>query len=192
MQKGKFGFSLWLYPFISLWLMLFNQTLANVLILGFVIAVEKDEWAVKQCAHVLMFSIYWAMYNFIMDMITGWFESVPLIGGVAAAPLNILDTVVWIVLVILCFALGLSRLKHGEDIGLPGKNVINRAYGYAHRRWDDRNQDYGRQYDQPPHGDYAYEQRPGYHERQYPREPERGQQYRQYEPAPPPPPPPMR
>ncbi len=89
--------------------------------MGFVIAVEKDEWTIKQCAHVVMFNIYWSVYDYIMGMFTGGLNAIPFVGGVIAAPLNIIDTIVWVVLVVLVMIQGLGKLKNGQDISLPGK-----------------------------------------------------------------------
>lgn len=121
MAKGKFGFSLWLYPFIAMWTVLVGPSLASVLILGFVLGAEKDEWAVKQCIHVVMFNIYWNVYKTIMGFLSG----IPLLGMV----LSVIDVIVFIVMLVLILILGLGRLKNGYDIGLPGRGIVNRAYG---------------------------------------------------------------
>lgn len=123
MEKGKFGFALWLYPFIALWTVMVGPTLGSLLILGFVIAVERNEWVIKQCAHVVMFNIYWELLNYIMDALS----SIPILGLV----FGIIYYVVWVVIVILAFVLGLGRLKRGHDISLPGSRIINRAYDMA-------------------------------------------------------------
>lgn len=122
MQKGKFGFYLWLYPFISLWTILTGSPLGCLLIAGFVIAVEQDEWTIKQCLQALMFSFYWSIY----DVAMGYAKQIPVAGFI----FSIIDFIVWLVLIILVMVIGLSRLKKGREIGLPGKGTVNRAYGY--------------------------------------------------------------
>lgn len=133
MQKGKFGFSLWFYPFIALWTILTGSPLGCLLIAGFVIAVEQDEWAIKQCLQALMFSFYWSIYNVAMD----YAKQIPVAGFI----FSIIDFIVWLVLIILVMVIGLSRLKKGREMGLPGKGIVNRAYGYI--------QQYVRQPQQP-------------------------------------------
>jgi len=49
MRKGQFGITYVCYAVIAMILAWFGQTLALVLLTAFMIAVEKDEWASKQC-----------------------------------------------------------------------------------------------------------------------------------------------
>lgn len=121
MQKGKLGFSVWLYPFLALWSVLMGNLVSTLLIVGFAIAVEKDEWCTKQCLHAVMFQIYWG----VLDVVMSYFTALPLAGYVFA----VIDFIIWLILLILVFIVGLGRLKRGEDIGLPGKGIVNRAYG---------------------------------------------------------------
>jgi hypothetical protein len=136
MQKGKFGFALWLYPFIALWTVLLWEPFASIAIMLFVIGVEKDEWAIKQCIHVVMFNIYWSIYLYIMDLLT----SLDLIGIV----FSIIALVIWIIMMILTLLLGILRLRFGHDILLPGKGIVNRAFGLV--------QSFQQNYGQPQYG----------------------------------------
>lgn len=142
MQKGKFGFYLWLYPFISLWTILTGSPLGCLLIAGFVIAVEQDEWTIKQCLQALMFSFYWSIY----DVAMGYAKQIPVAGFI----FSIIDFIVWLVLIILVMVIGLSRLKKGREMGLPGKGIVNRAYGYI------------QQYIQQPQPQYQAPSQPQY------------------------------
>lgn len=121
MQKGKFGFSVWLYPFISLWLILTGSILGSLVIVGFAAIVEKDEWTTKQCLQVLMLSIYWSFYQTISNL----FIRIPLIGSV----FSIIDSIIYIVFIVVIIVLGLLKLRKGMDMNLPGKGIINSAYG---------------------------------------------------------------
>lgn len=184
MEKGKFGFSLWLYPFISLWTVLLGFELATIGILLFVIAAEKNEWVIKQCAHAVMFMVYWYLIGFIFDFVSGMFTGIPFVGGLIGTVFDIIYGIFWIVIVILVLVLGLGRLKKGGDIGLFGKGIVDRAFGvvsgYAaqHGYHTQPQQPYGQQqWQQPP-------QQQGYAPAPPPPPPQAAQ------PAPPPPPPP--
>lgn len=113
--------SSWFYPFLALWSLLLGSFVTTLLIVGFAIVVERDEWCTKQCLYVVMFQIYWGLLNTIMSFL----KSIPLAGFV----FSIIDFIIWLVLLILVFAIGLGRLKNGKDSGLPGKGIVDRAYG---------------------------------------------------------------
>jgi hypothetical protein len=139
MQKGKFGFSLWLYPFIALWTVLLWEPFASIAIMLFVMAVEKNDWAIKQCIHVVMFNIYWSIYLYVIGFLT----AIPLIGTV----FSVIDFVVWVIMMVLITVLGIMRLRNGQDIGLPGKGIVNRAFGLM--------QNFQQNYGQPQYGQPA-------------------------------------
>lgn len=175
MPKGKFGFSVWLYPFIALWTVLVGPALASVLILGFVALVEKDEWAIQQCIHVVMFSIYWSVYQVIM----GFFTGIPLLGTI----ISIIDGIVFVIMMILVLFLGLGRLKNGRDIGLPGKGIVMRAYGLmqsipAYQAYQQQPRQERQGYEQQGYGQAPYQeppyQQPPRRQSQYTEAPPRG------------------
>jgi hypothetical protein len=144
MQKGKFGFSLWLYPFIALWTVLLWTPFASIVIMLFVMAVEKNDWAIKQCIHVVMFNIYWSIYLYVIDFLV----AIPLVGTV----FSIIDFVVWVIMMILITILGILRLRNGQEIGLPGKGIVNRAFGLM--------QNFQQGYGQPQYGQPAQQYQP--------------------------------
>ena len=124
MQKGKFGFALWLYPYIALWSLFVWETSAMLVCLAlalFVIAMEKDEWCIKQCLKTVMFAVYWGVYNIIINALS----DIPVAGYV----FMIIDFIVTVAVFIVVWILGLSRLTKGMDISIPGKGIVNRAYG---------------------------------------------------------------
>lgn len=126
MQKGKFGFSLWIYPYIALWSLFVWETSAMMVCLAlalFVIAMERDEWCIKQCLKTVMFAVYWGVYNIIMNALTG----IPLAGYI----FMFIDLIITVVVFIIVWICGLSKLTKGEDISIPGKGVVNRAYGFV-------------------------------------------------------------
>jgi hypothetical protein len=156
MQKGRFGFSLWFYPFIALWTVLMGPALASFLILGFVMAVEKDEWTIKQCLHVVMFTIYWNVFDTIMSFLSG----IPLLG----IAISVINFIVFLLTLIMILVMGLGRLKRGQDISLPGMGIVNRAYGliqtFVPQEYQSQTYEQPRhqQPDYQPEQEYEYEQ----------------------------------
>ena len=145
MQKGRMGFALWLYPLIALWCIVFGAFTPLLLITGFAIIVEKNEWCSKQCLHTVMFYIIWEL----IDVILGYLEMIPIAGVV----FSVIDAIIWIVFVILVFVLGMARVTKGMDIGLPGKGTIDRAYGFIQnmqQRPQQGGQPYGQNMQQRP------------------------------------------
>ena len=126
MQKGKFGFSLWLYPYIALWSLFVWETGAMLICLAltlFAIAIEKDEWCTKQCLKIVMFSVYWGMYNVVMASA----QQIPLAGYA----FMVIDFIISVIVFIIVFIFGMMRIMKGADINIPGKGTVNRAYGFV-------------------------------------------------------------
>lgn len=122
MNKGKFGFAVWLYPYLALWAFFLDMDLIPFLIAGLVLVVEKDEWATKQCLHTIMIGIYYNLYQWIMAFLI----SIPFTGFAFI----VFDLVVDVVFFVMVFILGFIRLKKGKSIQMFGMGTINRAYGY--------------------------------------------------------------
>lgn len=150
MQKGKFGFQLWLYPYISLWALFLEMNIIPFIIAGFVIAVEKDEWASKQCLHTVMICIYYSVYQMIMN----GFIAVPLLGAVFV----VIDGIVALVFFILVFILGFMKLRKGESISMFGMGLINQAYGFIQQAAPAAQ--YQQQYQQPQYQQQPQQQQP--------------------------------
>ncbi len=169
MQKGKLGIFLWVYPMLGLWSILVGNLTITALITGFAIAVEKNEWCTKQVLHVLIFQIYWSLIDAIMIPLT----TIPFIGTVFSA----IDFIIWLVLLILVIFLGMGKIGKGQDMGLPGKGFVEKAFGivqqYAnpqqhYQQYQQPN--YQQQYQQQPQQPYQQPQQP-YQQPQQPQQP---------------------
>lgn len=128
MQKGKFGFSLWLYPYIALWTLFVWENSAVLICLAialFVMAIERNEWCIRQCLKTVMFSLYWGLYNIIMGLLT----NLPYAGY----GFLVVDFIITIVVFIIVFIFGMMRLVKGCDISIPGKGIVDKAYGIVDR-----------------------------------------------------------
>ena len=122
MRKGKFGFAVWLYPYIALWTLFLGMDIMPFLITGLVLVTEKDEWATKQCLHTVIIGIFYKLYQWIMAFLV----TLPLAGY----GFIIVDFVIDLVFFILLFIIGFFRLKRGKSILMFGMGIINQAYGY--------------------------------------------------------------
>ncbi len=171
MQKGKLGFSLWFYPIVALWCIILEQFVPLLLVTGFVMAVEKDAWAIKQCMTALMFNIYYTLYIFIMD----FFIAIPLLGFV----FMVIDFIIWLVLVIIII-IGFGKVKNGGDIGLPGKGLANQVFGIMPQQHAPQQpqQAYQGQYQQPQQPYQGQYQQPQGGYTQQPQQPQ--QPYQNY------------
>ncbi len=171
MQKGKLGFSLWFYPIVALWCIILEQFIPIVMIAGFAFFVERETWVIKQCMTVLMFSIYYTLYNFIM----GFFIAIPLLGFV----FSIVDLVIWIIVAIFVI-LSFGKVKNGQDASLPGKGLAQQAFGmvgqqpqYQQPQYQQPQQQYQQPQYQQPQQQYQQQQY------QQPQQPQQGQ-YQNY------------
>ena len=69
MQKGKFGFRLWVYPVAAILLVIFDQSLAATLVVAFGIAAEKNDWVSHQLLQVFFFGIFAAVKDVIVRIV---------------------------------------------------------------------------------------------------------------------------
>lgn len=141
MQKGKYGFCVWIYPFLALWAVSTRLFWIPFLIAGFVILVEKDEWAIKQCLHTLVLSLIYSTYTMIITPLT----QIPVdidVGSMLSsgkAPIqwgnifSTIDIIISIAFFALLIFMGMMKLVKGENISFFGMNIVNRAYGFIQK-----------------------------------------------------------
>jgi|GEM_PF-1228625 len=117
MKKGKFGIGLPAFAVLAFLLAVFNQTLAGLVLLGFVILEEKDEWLTKQCMQALILGL---MEPFVRAVLTGFniFSSVPVLKVIPGTVNGFIEKIVTIICLIWAF-IALSKVKKGEDACVP-------------------------------------------------------------------------
>ncbi len=147
MQKGKFGFSLWLYPYIALWALCLWSGYGMVICVAlslFVAVTENNEWCTKQCLKAVLIAIYWGVYNLISNA----FYYVPIIKYAN----GLIDTVITACFCVLVLVIGLKKLMNGEELSFPGMSVIDKAFGHVQQFVAPQSQGYqqGAPYQQPP------------------------------------------
>lgn len=150
MEKGKFGFRLYLYPLLMLLCVLFSSVWAGLIILGFVLVAEKNEQATRQTLHALLYFFVWqfyllatsqlmTLYEFVMRRLTSWFSWSLLYNGVS----NIrgffygVGSLIYLAFVVVILFMGVLPLLKGKDMKLPGKNFVDKLYGEATKKSKD-------------------------------------------------------
>ena len=129
MQKGKFGFRTWLYPFLALWGVLTGPTWLPFAVLGFVLLLDNDLWTARQCVRVVMFNFYWMLYLMLKNMVLGFpLAAVPMAGAVYTGFINFIHFVVTVVLIVFVFVKGTGRLKRGEELTIPGGKISDMVF----------------------------------------------------------------
>ena len=133
MKKGRFGIALAFYAVAAFVLAFLGQTYLCFILLGFVIAAEKDEWltrqAIQACMLVLIEPVVrGAMYIFNI------FDSVPYLGRILS---GLSDIVIWLlsVLVFVLALIAVLKVSKERDAGLPvASSVADWAYGVVKQK----------------------------------------------------------
>lgn len=178
MQKGKFGFYLWYYPLVAFILAFLGQILLVAVLLLFVIAVEKDEWAIRQnmqafgmsfiyllinglysygytASGLNYFNYYSGSYDFSVNVVFGYIAIV--VAGILAIG------------ALIFFIMALTRVVKGRDAGIPIlSSVVDKVFGVVKQQpfyqqppvGGPGQPNYGAQQPQPP--TYAQPQQPNY------------------------------
>lgn len=124
MTKGKFGLSLAAVAVIAFGFTALRQPQSVLLVVGFALLAEKDEWLNRQAMQALLLTIAY----YLAELVTGWvfgglarlFGLVNLYG--AASAMSTVDSFVGDVLylaLIVFSVLSVLRVLRGRDAGLP-------------------------------------------------------------------------
>jgi hypothetical protein len=124
MTKGKFGLSLAAVAVIAFGFAALRQPQSVLLVVGFALLAEKDEWLNRQAMQALLLTIAY----YLAELVTGWvfgglvrlFGLVNLYGAESA--MSTVDSFVGDVLYLALIAfsvLAVLRVLRGKDAGLP-------------------------------------------------------------------------
>ena len=124
MTKGKFGLSLAAVAVIAFGFTALRQPQSVLLVVGFALLAEKDEWLNRQAMQALLLTIAY----YLAELVTGWvfggltrlFGLVNLYG--AASAMSTVDSFVGdaLYLALIVFSvLAVLRVLRGKDAGLP-------------------------------------------------------------------------
>lgn len=128
MNKGKFGIVLPFYGILAFVLAFLGQTLLCGLLLGFVIAAEKDEWASKQVMQAFFLTLFSSVVSGVLSILNV-FNAIPFVGTVFNTIFGIINGIVS--LVILVFAIiGIVNVCKGKDASVPVfSGLASKVYG---------------------------------------------------------------
>ena len=137
MQKTKLGITVGVLGAVLYFLGLFSGYLATVLVAGYVLLCESDEWlkktAVKSVAVLMLFSFASAVINLIPNAITFIDSVFSVFGGdfhiyVVSNIINVITTALGILQKILLLGLGLMAFKQ-QTITVPViDSLINKYF----------------------------------------------------------------
>ncbi|MFR8004075.1 MAG: hypothetical protein ACLU62_14330 [Hydrogeniiclostridium sp.] len=137
MQKGKFGFKLWVYPVVAMAFFVLDQFFLGALAVGFAIAAEKNEWVSHQVLQVLIFGTFAGIANMVVDGIDWLFglgSGIPMIAVAGGVVCGILYAAIFVFLVVF-YVLGFTRVIKGKDAKLPiACTIANHAFGIVAAR----------------------------------------------------------
>jgi hypothetical protein len=124
MTKGKFGLSLSFIAVISFGFAAFCQPLAVLLICGFALLAEKDEWLNRQVLQSLLLVVFYYLVKLLFDLIfdgLAWLFGVSHVYGAQSAMLaanSFVDGLIYVALIVLS-VIAILRVLRGKDAGLP-------------------------------------------------------------------------
>lgn len=186
MTKGKFGIQLWFYAVLAFILVFLGQTLLCGLLLGFVIAAEKNEWLSRQVIQAFSLSLAVSLITGILDFVQralyGLLSEITYVGSGFNTVFDVLDGIISILVLVLVI-IAIIKVAKEQDAGIPGLSALaSKAFGIVEKKV----------YTQPPQGQpYPQYQQPQvpqgqpYQQYQQPQAPQ-GQPYQQYQQPQPP------
>lgn len=124
MTKGKFGLSLAAIAVIAFGFAALRQPTSVLLVCGFALLAEKDEWLNKQAMQALLLTIVYYLAELVMGWIFGglarFFGWVKLYGAVSAMGTagSFVGDILYLALIVFS-VLAVVRVLRGKDAGLP-------------------------------------------------------------------------
>lgn len=139
MQKGKTGLTLTFYAVLAFAAAFFGGVTASLLVAGFVIIVEKNDWLTKQSLEAVFLTMSISLLSFLFnhcetwlkDMI-GWFDPYSYGGDAYGILTNIFSFFAFVITVleVVLTIIAISRVCKGKNAGLPIlDDLANRALG---------------------------------------------------------------
>lgn len=147
MGKGRYGISLSFYAVAAFLLAMFGNLTLCTLLLGFVIAAERNQWLIKQVIQAWTLSLA----GIILQSVISWFGQI----NRYAANGNVTEIILWIlswfvsVAVIILGILSAVKVSKGQEAKIPfGGKLSDWAYGLVRQK----------AYNQPPYAQPQYGQ----------------------------------
>ena len=133
MRKGVFGLTYAFYAALAFILALLGRTILCVLLLGFIIASEKDEWAVRQVIQAVFLSAIASIVSVVLNLLN-IFAWVPLLGTAISAIISFVTGLISLIVLILVIV-ALTRVIKEQEANVPlAAKFAKWAYGLVELR----------------------------------------------------------
>jgi hypothetical protein len=158
MEKGKYGIYLWFYAVMAFVFTAAGDTTLGILLLGFVLVVEKNEWLTKQVLQAFCLALFkiltrqilsrLSISNFIYSPDNYLYNTrsvvYTLINGFNYL-ISWINSLIGLFVLILCIV-GIIKVVKGQDAGIPLiAKLVNRAFGIVEKKKNTNGQN-----NQPP------------------------------------------
>lgn len=139
MQKGKTGLTLTFYAVFAFVAAFFGGVTAALLVAGFVIVAEKNDWLTKQALEAVFLTMTISLLNFIFNKceawlkgLIGWFDPYSYGGDAYGVISNVFSFFIFLITVleIVLTIVAISKVCKGKNAGIPIlDDFANRALG---------------------------------------------------------------
>lgn len=128
MRKDNFGICLSFYAVLGFVLALLGHTTLAFLLLGFVIAVHKDQWLTMQVMQAFFLSILSGIVSTIIDIIRPAYQ-IPFLGSLISVCFGIVTSIISLLTIVLAIV-GISKTAKEQDADIPvAKAFAEKAFG---------------------------------------------------------------
>ncbi|MCM1184687.1 MAG: hypothetical protein NC337_15055 [Roseburia sp.] len=128
MRKDNFGICLSFYAVLGFVFALLGQTVAALLLLGFVIVVEKDQWLTMQVMQAFFLSIFSGIVTTIIGIFSVLYK-IPLLGVVFSGIFGVISAIISLIVIVFAI-IGISKTAKGEDANIPlAGGFAKKAFG---------------------------------------------------------------
>lgn len=129
MRKGKLGVVVCLYPILGFVCVILNQPLLCALIFGFVLVVERDEWAGRQCLQAVGLSAIAVVLRELLVYSVNLFPVYIDFFHFLSTAFGTLSALVYLAAIITSMV-AITRVMKDQEASLPGLDrLAYRAYG---------------------------------------------------------------
>lgn len=119
MNKGKLGISLPFYAVLAFIFAAFGGAGSILMLLGFVLIVEKDVWTTKQVIQALLLDIFGSSISVASSLLSNAFiYRIPGLGSALSTVFSYANNIFYVIVTL--FAIyAITRVKAGKDAGIP-------------------------------------------------------------------------
>ena len=128
MRKDSFGICLSFYAMLGFVLALLGQTMLALLLLGFVIVVEKDQWLTMQVMQAFFLSIFSGIVSTIIGIFSILYK-IPFLGVLFSSIFGVITSIVSLVVIVIAI-IGIARTSKEKDANIPlASDFAQKAFG---------------------------------------------------------------